>query len=42
MLRFVAALAVVVSIDILRFDGRYTGAVEQMLAGILRHFGIWL
>jgi hypothetical protein len=42
MLRFVAALAVVVSIDILRFDGRYSGAVGQMVAGILHHFGIWV
>jgi len=43
MLRIVAALAVAVSIDIVRFDGKYTGAVEQMLASVLRHFGVgWI
>ncbi len=40
MLRIVATLAVAVSIDILWFDGRYSGAVEHLAVTILRHFGV--
>ena len=40
MLRIVATLAVAVSIDIFWFDGRYSGAVEHMVAAVLRHFGV--
>ena len=40
MLRIVATLAVAVSIDMLWFDGRYTGAAADMVVTILRHFGV--
>jgi hypothetical protein len=39
MNRIVAALAVAVSVDILMFDGRFSGAAEHLLLAILRGFG---
>jgi len=40
MHRILAALAIAVSVDILMFNGRYSGTAEHLVLAILRSFGV--